>query len=498
VENLTFIDLDIDSNVLQAIAEMGFTEPTEIQEKAIPILSETNKDFIGQAQTGTGKTAAFVIPLLEKIDAGKTHVQALVLAPTRELAMQVEAETKKLAKYTGVRTACVYGGAAYDRQIRALKKDKPQIVVGTPGRVIDMMNKDILRIDRANFCVLDEADEMLNMGFFEDVQTILGSLQDDRQLIMFSATMPKPIIQLVSDTFNEYELVKIKKKSLSNDDIEQKYFIVDERYFTEALARLIENEPETYGLVFCRTKAETKQVGEELQTRGQYVEILHGDMVQADRTYAMNRFKAKKVNIMVCTDVAARGIDVNNLTHVFNYGLPQDNESYVHRIGRTGRAGMKGCAYTIVSPKSSFIIRKIERHINKQIDRAKLPTVDELKANVVKKGIDHLETVLEKISTRTNHMTKEEFFHVFSARYGKLNKDELLKLLFTLKFKDTFKHYNGLPDIEKVARHDGPRKSRKGGKSNSHFAAKRRRRGRPERSVDVVRKPSKKKFKKRK
>ncbi|MGK0367347.1 MAG: ATP-dependent RNA helicase DeaD, partial [Thermoproteota archaeon] len=261
----SFDQLNINPNILQVLEEIGFNKPTEIQQKAIPALLETEKDFIGQAQTGTGKTAAFAIPLLDKIDFTKSYVQALILVPTRELAQQVEKDINKLGKYTDVRTACLYGGTEYDKQTDALTNGRPHIVVGTPGRTIDMIKKQLLKLDNANYCVLDEADEMLNMGFFDDVQHVLGKLRKKRQLMMFSATMPKPIIKMIDKSFNNYEIVKIDNKSLSNADIEQKYFVVRDKHFKEGLSRLIDNAKDPYALVFCRTKIETKEVADDLK-----------------------------------------------------------------------------------------------------------------------------------------------------------------------------------------------------------------------------------------
>ncbi|MEX0799215.1 MAG: DEAD/DEAH box helicase, partial [Bacteriovoracaceae bacterium] len=417
-----------------ALTEMGFEKPTEIQNRAIPVLLNTNKDFVGQAQTGTGKTAAFAIPLLSRINFEDDSVQALILAPTRELAGQVEKEIKKFGKYTSVKTACIYGGTGYEAQIKALKQVKPQVVVGTPGRVIDMIEKKMLKLDKAKFCILDEADEMLNMGFFEDVQTILSKFNSKRQLMMFSATMPKQIVQLINKSFNKPEMVHIEKKSLSNDDIEQKYFVVREKHFKEAIARLIDDAEDMYGIVFCRTKLETKTVADDLKSRGHEVEVLNGDMGQAERDHAMDKFKAKKVKLLVCTDVAARGIDVDNLTHVFNYGIPRDNESYVHRTGRTGRAGARGKAFTITSPKSAFLIRGIEKHINKKIPQEALPTVATLKRNLVAKELEAATFIVDAIKSKGEEFKLDDSFELVEKRFDSLSKSELLKLMFVWKF----------------------------------------------------------------
>ena len=456
----TFKELSLDKNILKSLGEMGFEKPTEIQARAIPVLLDSKKDFVGQAQTGTGKTGAFAIPLLSRMDFKNNSVQALILAPTRELANQIEKEIEKFGKYTSVKSTCIYGGTGYESQIRALKSDRPQIVVGTPGRVIDMIKKGILKLDQAKYCILDEADEMLNMGFFEDVQVILSSFRPQRQLMMFSATMPKQIVKLIKDSFNRPEMVKIEKKSLSNDDIEQKYFVVREKHFKEAIARLIDDADDMYGIVFCKTKLETKMVADDLKNRGHEAEVLNGDMGQVERDHAMNNFKKRKVNLLVCTDVAARGIDVDNLTHVFNYGIPRDNESYVHRIGRTGRAGTKGKAYTITSPKSAYLIRGIEKHINKRIVKEQLPSVSKLKKNLVAKELDGAAFIVDAIKAKGDEFKLDESFELMQGHFDDLSKEELLKLMFVWKFNKEIRRYNNLADIESVMDDGGKPKAK--------------------------------------
>jgi ATP-dependent RNA helicase DeaD len=446
-----FKDLNLKPEVLKAIEEIGFDSPTEIQEKAIPIILETSQDFVGQAQTGTGKTASFVVPLLHKIDMSSSVVQALILAPTRELASQVENEIQKIGKYMGIKSTCIYGGTAYDKQIHELEKNKPQIVVGTPGRVIDMLKKGILVLDSAKFCILDEADEMLNMGFFDDVQLILNKFGQEKQLIMFSATMPGQILNIIKKSFTEPVVVKIENKTLSNEDIEQKYFVVRDKHFKEALARLVDIEPEIYAIVFCRTKLETKDVGDDLKRRGHLVEVLNGDMGQTERDHSMKRFKDGKVKILVCTDVAARGIDVNNLTHVFNYGLTRDIESYVHRIGRTGRAGMKGKAYTIVGPNHAHSIKEIEKHINKKIELSKLPSVEDLKSKMVQSEIEGTKYILNAIQEKGDSFRTEASYELFSKEFADVDKEELMKMFFVWKFNKEIRRYNNLSDIEDTA-----------------------------------------------
>lgn len=447
---MNFSELNLSENINKALADLKFEIPTEIQAKAIPTLLNTNQDFVGQAQTGTGKTAAFVIPLLEKLNVKSFDIQALILTPTRELANQVEAEISKFAKYTEVRSTCVYGGVEYEGQISTIRKTNPHIIVGTPGRVIDLIQKNIIKLNKAKFCVLDEADEMLKMGFVEDVHYALDEFNGNRQLIMFSATMPNQVLKLIENSFKKAIVEKIEKKSLSKDSINQEYFVVREKHMKEALSRLIDNADDLYGIVFCRTKIETKEVGDNLKKRGLSVDVLNGDMGQLERDHAMNSFKKKKVNILVCTDVAARGIDVDSLTHVFNFGLPRDNESYVHRIGRTGRAGLTGHAYTIIGSGHEHSIKNLEKHIGTTIPKSKLPSVDDLKYKIVKKDVDHANQILEAIQRKGEDFRTEVGFDLFEENFKNLSKEELMKLMFVWKFNKDMRHLNNLADIETI------------------------------------------------
>jgi len=443
-----FEEFNLNNNLLKAIADLGYVEPTEIQAKAIPLLSENDVDFVGQAQTGTGKTAAFVLPLLQKIDPDNKNIQALILAPTRELANQVRDEIVKLSKHTTIKSIAIYGGFSYEKQKRSLKKDRPQIVVGTPGRIMDLMDQGTLKFDQTNYMILDEADEMLNMGFFEDVQLILAAVNKKRRLWMFSATMPRPILNLIQKDFKNPEVVKIEKKSLSNEDIEQRYYVVRERNFKEAICRIIDSEPEMYGIVFCRTRQDTRDLADALLTRGYSVETLHGELGQNQRDAAMAKFKARRVNLMICTDVAARGIDVNNLSHVINYGAPHDLESYVHRTGRTGRAGMKGIAITLADPRQLSQMRRIESFIKQQIQLCKLPTIDQLKKSLVCKGLEKLNPTIEAIFEKGEDFKLDETFEIFKDRLDLLSREELEKLAFTWFFNKDLKRYRELGPID--------------------------------------------------
>ncbi|RLA62668.1 MAG: ATP-dependent helicase [Epsilonproteobacteria bacterium] len=455
---MEFKDLGLGPDLLKALDGLGYVEPTEIQERAIPILLERNSDFIGQAQTGTGKTAAFALPLLQVLNPDSNSVQALVVCPTRELANQVCAEIDKIAKFTKFKTLAIYGGASYIAQKRSLIRDRPQIVVGTPGRLQDLMKQGVLQFHNAEYVVLDEADEMLNMGFFEDVQNIIAAFDKNRRIWMFSATMPKPILNLINKEFDHPKTVSIKKKTLSNDDIEQRYYTVMRKYHKEALCRILDTEPDTYALIFCRTKMETRELADVLLGKGHRVETLNGDMGQRERDVAMERFKAHKVDLMVCTDVAARGIDVNNLTHVINFGVPQDNESYVHRIGRTGRAGLKGISITLVDPKDQFIIKKIERFTNKQMIKAKLPSVNEIKSSVVTTELENIRGLVETILEKGDEFKLDDTYKIMEECFEDFEKDELLKVMFTWKFNKKLLALDNIGNLDSIKRGNGSSK----------------------------------------
>jgi ATP-dependent RNA helicase DeaD len=446
--SVTFDELNLNEPLLQALNDLGFSEPTEIQEKAIPLLLKGHQDLVGQAQTGTGKTAAFVLPLLQRLNLNSNDMQALILAPTRELAKQIVEEIEKLSKYMKkVKTVCIYGGASYDKQIFEIQKKRPQVVVGTPGRVIDLMNKRVLDFSAAEFLILDEADEMLNMGFYDDVQRVLDSFNLNRMMWMFSATMPKEIKELIERECDLPEMVQVKKQTLSNADIEQLYFPVVKKQFAEAIYRLVISEKDAYGMVFCKTRGEAKDLAGNLADRGLKVECLNGDMAQQLREKAMERFKGRKVQLLICTDVAARGIDVNDLTHVFNYGLPQDIESYVHRIGRTGRAGKKGIAATIIDPRDLNGLRRIEHVTNQVIKKGELPCHDDLKSVIVAKDLEKMISIKEAVMDKKGEFKIDEAFKAFEEFFNETDKEDLAKILFTYMYN---KELRRLDDIGKI------------------------------------------------
>ena len=370
----TFEELNLSENVLKALNKKGFEVPSPIQAQVIPLLLEGARDVIGQAHTGTGKTAAFGIPLVENLDASSKAVQALVLTPTRELAIQVAEEIQSLKGKKRLSVLPIYGGQSIEQQIRHLKKGV-QIVVGTPGRVIDHLNRRTLKLDELTHCILDEADEMLNMGFLEDVESILEHMPNQRRMLLFSATMPPDIRRIAERFMDSPEHIKIKEKQLTVDQTDQIYFEVSHSDKFEALCRIIDIEPEFYGLIFCRTKVDADEVANRMIDRGYDADALHGDLSQQQREKIMNKFKKKRINILVATDVAARGLDVNDLTHVINYALPQDPESYVHRVGRTGRAGKEGTAITFITPSEYQKLMFIQKRTKTTIRADKLPKI---------------------------------------------------------------------------------------------------------------------------
>lgn len=371
----TFYEFGLDNKILKAINDLGFEEATPIQAEAIPV-ALSGKDIIGQAQTGTGKTIAFGIPIIQNIEKGNENAQAIVIAPTRELAMQVAEELNKVGQFKGVYTLPIYGGQDINRQIKALKK-KPQIIVGTPGRLIDHLNRKTLKLNNIKTVVLDEADEMLNMGFIEDIEEILKKIPEQRQVLLFSATMPKEIKALATNFMKDPTHIHIKSKEVTVENIEQNYIEVKEKDKFDVLTRLLDIQSPELAIVFGRTKRRVDELAEALTKRGYLTEGIHGDLTQARRDIAIKKFKEKTVEILVATDVASRGLDISGVTHIYNFDIPQDPESYVHRIGRTGRAGRTGLAITFVTPREIDHLKAIERITNKRIKREPIPTMTE-------------------------------------------------------------------------------------------------------------------------
>ena len=414
----TFSNLGLSRPLTNILNSLGFNEPTPVQEKAIPILlSDTPIDFIGLAQTGTGKTAAFGLPLIDLIDSNNRSVQALVLAPTRELVQQTAKQVAQFAKVVkGVNVEVVFGGAAITHQINSLKKST-QIVIATPGRLIDLIKRKAIKLDQVQYVVLDEADEMLNMGFKEDIDQILSFTPEQKVIWLFSATMPKEIRRIVTKYMKTPVEVAINSNELSNKDISHKYVMTKSSNKVPAIRRFMDIKSDMRGVLFCRTKRETQQIADDLGNLGYGVEALHGDLSQGQRDAVMKRFKTRSMQLLIATDVAARGIDVNNLTHVMHHTLPDQLESYTHRSGRTGRAGKKGTSIAFITPREGRRIIEIEKRIKISFEKIEVPALEELKSArinnwaslIINTTVDsQAETILSNLNGQFEHLDKED------------------------------------------------------------------------------------------
>ncbi len=429
MKKIRFSDFNFSKEMHKAISDLGFEEATPIQSEAIPVALE-GKDIIGQAQTGTGKTAAFGIPAIEMLEPGNKNLQVLILCPTRELAIQVAEEMVKLAKYRrDIFFLPVYGGQPIDRQLKALKKGV-QVVIGTPGRIMDHMERGTLDVTNVNLVVLDEADEMLDMGFRDDIELILKNTPESRQTLMFSATMPKPILELTKKYLKTPVNIKVVHEVLTVAGTEQIYFEVKEKNKLEALTRIIDLNNIKLGLVFCNTKRSVDELVEQLQARGYSAEGLHGDMSQSVREKVMNKFRKGIIEILIATDVAARGLDVENVEAVFNYDIPQDEEYYVHRIGRTGRAGKTGKAFTFVTGKEMFRLKDIQKYIKTKIKLNPIPSYDDIEEVKINKYLEEVrntinENKLKKYVRIIENLINEDFTSIdIAAALFKMNFEE--------------------------------------------------------------------------
>ncbi len=425
----------------EAVAALGFTTPTEIQQKAIPRLLEGTTDFIGLAQTGTGKTAAFGLPLLQLIDAGTKKPQALVVCPTRELCMQI---VKEIESFTppklGIKIVAVYGGAAISQQIKAIQKGV-QIVVATPGRLIDLLERRALNMSEIEYVVLDEADEMLNMGFKEDIDRILEFTPNRNSMWLFSATMPPPIRQVVKKFMTSPVEMSAGKINTANVNIEHQYFVTTGPYRYETLKRLIDFNPALYALIFTRTKLEAQEIAEKLTREGYNVDSLHGDLSQPQRDKVMNSFRNRSLQMIVATDVAARGIDVSGITHVINYELPDDPEIYTHRSGRTGRAGLTGICLSIVTSREMRKIRMIEDFIKQKLTRIEIPEGRDVTRKQFYHSMDKL------IETDISHGEYETHLPYLQERFSDMSKEEVLQRVASFQFDRFLKYYENAPNL---------------------------------------------------
>jgi len=410
---MKFEELGISQATLKAVLKMGFEEATPIQSETIP-LSLANRDVIGQAQTGTGKTAAFGIPLVEKVNLQDDVIQGIIIAPTRELAIQVSEELYKIGSGKRVRVLPIYGGQDINRQIRSLKKS-PHIIVGTPGRLLDHINRRTIRLDSVQTVILDEADEMLNMGFIEDIEAILAKIPNERQTLLFSATMPGPIQKIAEKFMQNPEIVRVKTKEMTVSSIDQYYIEVQERSKFDILTRLLDIQSPELAIVFGRTKRRVDELSEALNLRGYTAEGIHGDLSQAKRMSVLRKFKEGSIDVLVATDVAARGLDISGVTHVYNFDIPQDPESYVHRIGRTGRAGKEGVSVTFVTPREKSYLNVVEKTTKHKMERMKPPTLDEALEGQQRAVVDKILQAIESNNLQYYKAAAEELLETNDA-----------------------------------------------------------------------------------
>ncbi|RYD55810.1 MAG: DEAD/DEAH box helicase [Sphingobacteriales bacterium] len=455
----SFSSFSLREELTRAVADLGFETPTPIQQKVIPQLLSNPTDIIGLAQTGTGKTAAFGLPLLHHTDVAQKQVQALVLSPTRELCMQIQEEFKKYGKHMrGLRTTAVYGGVPISGQIREVKSN-PQVIVATPGRLIDLLERKALSLDDVKYLVLDEADEMLNMGFREDIEFILKNTPNRTYTWLFSATMSNEVRGIAKRFMNKWEEYSVAAANTTNENIDHQYYVTNHHNRFEALRRLLDFTPGIYGIIFTRTKQDAQETSEKLMKMGYHVSPLHGDMDQKMRSKVMERFKSKSLQAIVATDVAARGIDVNDITHVINYELPDDPEVYTHRSGRTARAGKSGICMSIVTPKEISSIRQIERIVKSRFHRSDIPDG----AEVIRKRLFYQ---IEQIETAA---PKDDFAAVYQAsiheRFEDMDKDELIRRLIWLQLRETIDAYQDAEDLNAGYENKEGKRSSSNGKS---------------------------------
>jgi len=443
---MNFSDININDNIKKALGELNFITTTEIQTEAIPFLLEKRTDLIGLAQTGTGKTAAFGIPIIQQVISKENYTQCIVLCPTRELCIQITKDFDTFAKYINIKINSVYGGTDIKSQIKSLSKGN-HIIVGTPGRVIDLIKRKKINLERIKTVVMDEADEMLNMGFKKDIDTILQKTPKNKQTLLFSATMPKEVLKISKSYMKEPHMIEVAKRNEGAKNITHTYHIVGSKEKYSALRRLCDFNPSIYGIVFCRTRRECKEVSSKLMRDGYNADALHGDLSQSQRDYVMEKFRQKNLEILVATDVAARGIDVDNITHIINYNLPDDNEVYVHRSGRTGRANKKGNSIIISTNRDSKKIKSIEKLISQNINLIEIPTGDMIcekqLLNLINKVVDYpVDNQIEKYLPSI----KEKLEH--------LDKDTLIKQFVSVEFNRFLSFYKNSPDLKVKEKHE--------------------------------------------
>ncbi len=438
---MSFEELGLRPELLKATEKLGFVEPMPIQEQVIPYMLNENADLVGLAQTGTGKTAAFGLPILNMIDANEKKIQALVLSPTRELCIQIANDLKHYAEFIPqVKVVPVYGGENIVTQFKELDVT-PQILVATPGRLIDLIERKKVSLSEINYLVLDEADEMLNMGFIEDIETILQGVPEDRRTLLFSATMPAEIAGIAKKYMKDYHEISVGIRNSGAENVEHFYYMVKAQNRYLALKRIVDINPDIYGIVFCRTRQETKEVADKLMQDGYNADALHGDLSQAQRDYVMNRFRIHNLQLLVATDVAARGLDVSDLTHIINYNLPDENEVYIHRSGRTGRAGKQGVSISIIHVKELHKIKALEKITKKQFTRLMVPNGLE----ICKKQLFHLIDKMENVQVNDEQI--EVFLPHIYKKLGYLTKEDIINRFVSLEFNRFLDYYKDAQDI---------------------------------------------------
>jgi ATP-dependent RNA helicase DeaD len=450
---MTFEELGLRREVLKSLKELGFEAPTPIQEQAIPYLLQENCDFVGLAQTGTGKTAAFGLPLINNIDTNSKLPQGLIICPTRELCLQISKDLQTYAKFIDCSITAVYGGTDIRKQITDIKRGT-SIIVATPGRLVDLINRKVIVLGQVKYVILDEADEMLNMGFKEDIDAILDTTPVDKNVWLFSATMPNEVARIARTYMTDPLEISIGHKNQSNENIDHIYYMVKERDRYEAVKRLIDFNPSIYGLIFCRTKNETAAVAAKLAKEGYNAEPLHGDLTQAMRDTVMGRFRSKELQILVATDVAARGLDIDNITHVINYNLPDDIENYTHRSGRTARAGKKGESLVLVNGKELFKIKAIERQMRSTFTVGNIPNAEEICE------IQLMRLIEKTINTEVKEHDIKKFMPQIVSEFESLSKEEVIKKFVSAEFNRFIDYYHRAGDLNAKAGRDDNKENR--------------------------------------
>ena len=440
---MNFEELGVREDLLHGITEMGFESPMPVQEKVIPVLlGDEVRDVVALAQTGTGKTAAFGLPVIQRIDTSIRRPQALIIAPTRELCLQIAGDLADFSKYTPELSVLpVYGGSSIESQIRALRSGV-QIIVATPGRLIDLINRGVVKLGDVHTVVLDEADEMLNMGFIDDINQILSHVPEDRRMLMFSATMPKEVAKIANKFMQSPMEIVVGTRNEGAENVRHIYYMVNARDKYLALKRVSDNSPNIYAIIFCRTRRDTQEIADHLIADGYNAEALHGDLSQQQRDIVMKKFRDKVIPLLVATDVAARGLDVDNLTHVINYGLPDDTSVYTHRSGRTGRAGKTGVSIAIIHSREKGRLREIEKIIGKKFERKEVPTPE----HIIEKQLYNLADRLERVEVNDQEIDK--YFLGVSRKLSWLSSDDLLKRVLSLEFNRLLDYYKDAPKID--------------------------------------------------